>query len=186
MKSQKAFQMALKLLSIMFFIAACSMPRPTFQSDEQIKTNFQSHKAELLMLMQKCKSEKKSQGGKRYVRDAFSICKVNQAQLKKLSLEEIAVEFIWTKTFSKEFKGSRILFITNQYVDDPADTFVEEKGYMFSATPITKDLIREGSLDQLLGKDLFERKGRKEIWKYKQIEPNWYIYYRQHFYPYLG
>lgn len=186
MKLKKRIGWIASLLSMILVMTACSPRRPSFQSDEQIKTNFQSHKAELLMLMQKCKSEKKSQGGKRYVRDAFSICKVNQAQLKKLSLEEIAVEFIWTKTFSKEFKGSRILFITNQYVDDPADTFVEEKGYMFSATPITKDLIREGSLDQLLGKDLFERKGRKEIWKYKQIEPNWYIYYRQYFYPYLG
>ncbi len=186
MKLQKVLQTTLKLLSIIFFITSCGRPRPVFQSDEQIKKIFQSHKAELLTLMQKCKSEKKSQGGKRYVRDAFGICKVNQAKLNSLSLEEIAVEFIGFKTFSEEFKGSRILFVTNQYVDDPVNTFVEEKGYMFSTTPIIKDVVKEGSLDQLIGKDLFERKGRKEVWKYKQIEPNWYIYYRQHFYPYLG
>lgn len=61
MKLQEACQTALKLLSVMFFIIACSQSRLAFQSDEQIKNNFQGHKIELLNLMQKCKSEKKSQ-----------------------------------------------------------------------------------------------------------------------------
>jgi hypothetical protein len=87
---------------------------------------------------------------------------------------------------STEFKGSRVLFITDQYTDDYANTLVEEKGYIFSAAPITQDLIKEGLLDQFTGKELFEKRGSNEKWRYRQIEPNWYIYYRQYFYPYLG
>ena len=161
----------------MFFIAACSQPRLAFQSDEQIKNNFQSHKVELLTLIEKCRSERESQGFKRNIRESFRICKkIDQKKLQNLNIQELATEF----------KGSRVLFIVNHYIDDRVNTFVEEKGYMFSDVPITSNLVKEGSLDQFVGKEMFIKRGSKEAWKYKQIEPNWYIYYRQYFYPYLG
>lgn len=186
MKSPKVFQTALELLLIVLLTTACSPPRQTFQSDEQIKTSFQNHKIELIALIKKCESEKKSQGMKEYIREFFIVCNTNKTQLKNLSLKEVALEYKEVETSPKKIKDSQILFVSNQYVDDSVNTFVEEKGYMFSATPIAKDLIEEGSLNQLIGKDLFERKGSQESWRYKQIEPNWYIYYRQYFYPYLG
>ncbi len=186
MKLQKVFRNALYLLLVMVFMNACSPPRPTFKSDEQIKNNFQNQKMKLIPIIKQCKSEEKSQGIKRYISESFSICRINSIQLKTMNLEEISLEFAGVKTSLKEFKGSRILFVTNQYVDDHANTLVEEKGYMFSAIPITQDLIKEGSLDQFIGKELFVRRGSNEVWRYKQIEPNWYIYYRQYFYPYLG
>jgi hypothetical protein len=107
----------------------------------------------------------------------YRICKkADQKNLQNSNVQELVTEF----------KGSRVLFIINYYIDDRADTFVEEKGYMFSDVPITSNLVKEGSLDQFVGKEMFIRRGSKKVWKYKQIEPNWYIYYRQYFYPYLG
>ncbi len=186
MKLQKAFQIALYFSLVVLFITACSPPRQTFKSDEQIKDNFQTQKAELPPLIKQCKFEEKSQGLKRYTTESFSTCKVKSAQLRTLNIEEVSLEFIGLRTSSKEFKGSRILFVVNHYIDDRVDTFVEEKGYMFSDVPIKNNLIKEGPLDQFVGKELFLKRGSNEIWKYKQIEPNWYIYYRQYFYPYLG
>jgi hypothetical protein len=186
MKLQKAFQIALYFLLVVLIVTACSPARQTFKSDEQIKDNFQNQKSKLAPLIKQCKSEEKSQGLKRHTRESFSTCKVKPTQLRTLNIEEVSLEFIGLRTSSKELKGSRILFITNQYVDDYVGTFVEEKGYMFSAIPVTQNLIKEGSLDQFVGKELFLKRGSNEVWKYKQIEPNWYIYYRQYFYPYLG
>ncbi len=59
--------------------------------------------------------------------------------------------------------------------------FVEEKGYVFSEIPINKNLIEPGSLDRLAGTELFEKRSIREEWRFKQIEPNWYLYYRQYF-----
>ncbi len=177
MKLQKYFQMALNFLLVILFISACSPPRSKFYSDEQMKNNLTKYKTELVPLIGKCRSEKESQGFKRHIRESFRICKkVDQKKLQNLNIQELATEF----------KGSRVLFIMNHYIDDRVDTFVEEKGYMFSDVPIKNNLIKEGSLDQFVGKEMFVRRGSKEVWKYKQIEPNWYIYYRQYFYPYLG
>jgi ribosomal protein L29 len=162
-------------------MTACSPWRPSFQSDEQMETNFDKYKAELLTLMQRCKPGQL----KKNIKETFDVCKIDQAQLKRLSLEEIAKELSGERTTAKEFNGSRFLFVANQYVDEYAGTFVEEKGYMFSATPITKNLVEKGSLDQFNDTRLLEKK-KSEIWKYKQIEKNWYLYYRQYYYTYLG
>jgi hypothetical protein len=160
--------------------------RPNFQSDEQLKTNFPKHKAELLTLIQRCKVEQKSQALKRDIRQAFSICKVDSNVLKLISAKEIAVEFRRTQPLPYDFNGGRVLFVTDYYKKELADTFVEEKGYMYSSNPIKQDVIENGTLEQSAGRDLFESRSRKEAWRYKQVAPNWYIYYRQYFYPYLG
>jgi hypothetical protein len=185
MKSPKVFQMALKLLLIMILTTACSPPRPKFQSDEQIKISFQRHKIELIALRKKCELKREKQAMKKYIDDFFTVCNVNKIQLKNLNLEEVALEYKEVKTSLKKNNDSRILFVSNQYIDNPVDTFVEEKGYMFSAVPIANNLIEKDSLDKFNGVRLLERK-KSEIWKYKEIEPNWYIYYRQYFYTYLG
>ncbi|MBE9012113.1 hypothetical protein IQ250_18090 [Pseudanabaenaceae cyanobacterium LEGE 13415] len=162
-------------------------PRPTFQSDEQLKTNFQQHKAELLTLMRKCKSEQESQVEiKSEITQPFSKCVVDNAQLKSMNLKEIAVEFLRTQPIPSDFRGNRISFLSDYYKNDTTHTFVEEKGYLYSPTPLQQDVLQTGSLDQFAGQDLFVRKGRQEVWRYVQIEPNWYLYYRQYFYPFLG
>ncbi len=181
MKLQKRIARMVSLLSMILIMTACSPHRPIFQSDEQIATRFKKNKIELLTLMQKCNPGQL----KKNIQETFNICKIDQSQLESLDLEEIAKELSGERTTAKEFNGSRFLFVTDQYIDEYADTFVKEKGYIFSATPITKNLVKEGSLDEFNGTRLLERK-KSEIWKYKQIEPSWYIYYRQYFYPYLG
>jgi hypothetical protein len=181
MKLQKAFRAILKLLPVIFGITSCGLLEPVFQSDKEIEISFKKHKTELLTLMQKCKPGQL----KKNIKETFDVCKIDQTQLKKLSLEEIAKEFLGERTIAKEFNGSRFLFVVNQYIDEYADTFVEEKGYIFSAIPITKNFVEKGSLDQFSGTRLLEKK-KSEIWKYKQIEKNWYLYYRQYYYTYLG
>ena len=177
MKLQKSFQMALSFLLAISFISSCSPSRSKFYSDELMKTDLIKYKTELVPLIEKCRSERESQGFKRNIRESFRICKkTDQKKLQNLNVQELATEF----------KGSRVLFIVNHYIDDRVNTFVEEKGYMFSDVPITSNLVKEGSLDQFVGKEMFVKRGSKEAWKYKQIEPNWYIYYRQYFYPFMG
>lgn len=162
-------------------------PRPTFQSDEQLKANFQQHKAQMLTLMQQCKSEQQSQVEiKLEITQPFSKCVVGEPQLKSVNLKEIAVEFRRRQPLPGDFQGGRVSFMTDYYKNDPVETFVEEKGYLYSPTPLQQDVLQAGSLDQFAGQDLFVRQGRKEVWRYKQIEPNWYLYYRQYYYPYLG
>ena len=160
-------------------------PRPTFQSDEQLKTNFQQQKAELLTLMQKCKSEQESQLLKPDTFQSFSTCVVDEPQLKSVNLKEIAVEGRKRQPLPPGFQGYRVLFATDYYKNESGDTFFEEKGYVYSPTPLKQDVLQTGSLDQFASQYSIEKR-KNETWKYIQIEPNWYLYYRQYYYPYLG
>jgi hypothetical protein len=175
MKPHQVFQFVLSLSLTTVSLAGCNQSK-TFQLDKQLLTNFQNHKAEMLTLMQKCRTERESRALKRHIVESFWVCKAYQAQLKPLNVQEMALED----------PGTRILFVADQYEDDSGDTFVEEKGYVYSATPLKQDVIKNGTLDQFTGQLLFEKRSRQEAWRYKQIAPNWYLYYRQYFYPYLG
>jgi hypothetical protein len=197
MKLHRIFQLVLQLSLVAMSLTGCNQilatspllqekPRPTFQSDEQLKTNFQKRKADMFTLMKKCQVEQKSQALKRDIRQPFSTCEADETLLKSISVKEIAEEFRRTQPLPSDFKGGRVLFVTDYYKNDPADTFVEEKGYMYSPTPLRQDVIENGTLDQFTGQLLFEKRSRQEAWRYKQIAPNWYLYYRQYYYPYLG
>jgi hypothetical protein len=195
MKMQKFFQITLFLAFFNLLLLGCSSGvfrlsfRPTFQSDEQLVKNFEENKSDLFALMQKCQAEKSSQPFKDQIRESFSNCSVEKDVLTSLRLIEVAEEFEADEenlNSRNGVDGGRVLFITDYYKDDRVNTFVEEKGYAYTETPIQQDLIKDGSLDQFSGQLLFEKRGVQEVWKYKQIEPNWYIYYRQYFYPFLG
>ncbi len=185
MKLYKVFQLILGLSLVTASLSGCRPTRPTFQSDEQLKANFQQQKAQMLTLMQKCKSEQQSQLLKRDTQQSFSECVVNDAQLKSMNVKEIAVESRIKQLLLPDFQGNRVLFATDYYKDEWADTFVEEKGYLYAPTSLQQDVIQTGSLDQFASQYSIEKR-KNETWRYKQIEPNWYLYYRQYYYPYLG
>jgi hypothetical protein len=155
--------------------------RPIFHSDEQLLLHFQSHKTGMIDLIQECKAQKTPQAPKVDTGHPFIACEFDQSRLQALSLREVAGEIQRRNALPGEFEGSRMVLVTDYYKNDPGNTFVEEKGFVYSPRPIQKDVIGSGSLDPLMGKDLFERRGAQEAWRYKQIAPNWYLYYRQYF-----
>jgi hypothetical protein len=160
-------------------------PRPIFHTDEQLLSNFQAHKAGMIALMQECKAQKTPQAPKVDTGHPFISCEFDKSRLQALSLSEVAEEIQRRNALPGQFEGSRMLLVTDYYKNDPVDVFIEEKGYVYSPKPIRRDVIKSGSLDPFMGKDLFERRGSQEMWKYRQIAPNWYLYYRQRFYPFL-
>jgi hypothetical protein len=68
---QQSFQIALNFL-LVILLSACSPPRLKFYSDEQMKANLTKYKTELAPLIEKCRSEKESQGFKRHIRESLS------------------------------------------------------------------------------------------------------------------
>lgn len=124
-------------------------PRPIFQSDEELIENFEENKSELLSLIQKCEAESDSKGVKRNIRESFIDCDFDESLLAPLDVKEVNIEFkdsARQPISLNDFGGERILFPTDYYIDDRGDTFVEEKGYAYSLTPLRQDVI-EGSLD---------------------------------------
>jgi hypothetical protein len=75
-----------------------------------------------------------------------------------------------------------LLFHSDRTIYDEYDTMVEEKGYIFSASSIETNVLTTGSLSQFEQKlDPRGLKDMSEIWRFKQIEPHWYLYYRHFF-----
>jgi hypothetical protein len=104
-------------------------------------------------------------------------------------LKEVAEEFESDRkplNPESDFDGKRVLFLTDDYKNDRSDTFIEEKGLTYVDKPLPQEVIEDSSLDQFSGQPLFEKRGVQEVWRYREIEPNWYIYYRQYYYPFLG
>jgi hypothetical protein len=172
------------------FVAQSLLPwqnksRPVFHTDEQLLSHFQAHKAEMIDLMQECKAQKNSGGAKLDTAHPFISCASDQARLKTLSVKEVAQEIQQRNAPPGEFEGSRMLLVTDYYKNDPGDTFIEEKGYVYSPTPIRRNVVKTGALDQFSGQELIDKQKNREVWKYKQIAPNWYLYYRQFFYTFL-
>ena len=154
--------------------------------------DFQRHKPESIALMKQCASEPiTDRGARNYAIELFLHC---NSKLKgkdahemanymgSLNLQYVAQKFTEPERPSKQFKGIPYLFMVQQSIYDEYDTMVEEKGYIFSSIPIEKNVIAKGSLTQFeQGLDTKGRKDLSEIWKFKQIEPNWYLYYRHFF-----
>jgi hypothetical protein len=178
MKMYKNWKKLLTLLSILGFLTSCSPPRPDFQSDEQMKLNFKTHKNDLLKILDLC-SQQKGRGSILHSYEKFSNCEIDPKQLKQVKIKEIDKRY--SLDVSSEFKGIPFLFITDRYLDDSANTYFEEKGYIFSKEPLnTQHIIKDGSLAQFEGEKLIIKNTQSEGWRFKEIEPGWYIYYRQY------
>jgi hypothetical protein len=165
--------------------------RIPLRSDEQMVADFQRHKPESIALMKQCASEPVTgRGGANYGVEFFLHC---NSQVKgkdahemanymgSLNLQYVAQKSTEPERPSKQFKGVPYLFMVQQHIYDEYDTMIEEKGYIFSALPIEINVLTTGSLSQF--EKVLDTSGRKdvEIWRFKQIEPNWYLYYRYFF-----
>jgi hypothetical protein len=191
-RSRIFFRVSLGLWLTIIAATACTSTRLPLRSDEQIVATFQRHKPESIALMKQCESEPVSdRGAINYTIELFLHCK-NEMQgkdshekanyMSSLNLEYVAQKFTEPERPSRQFKGVPYLFMVQQFIYDDYDTIVVEKGYIFSASPIEINVIAKGYLSQFeQGFDTRGRKNMSEIWKFKQIEPNWYLYYRHFF-----
>jgi hypothetical protein len=179
-------------LTIICITSCAAETRIPLKSDEQMVADFQRHKPESIALMKQCASEPVSDRGSRnYGVELFLHCnskvKGKDAQemanyMGSLNLEYVAQKFTEPERPSRQFKGVPYLFMVQQVIYDDYDTIVEEKGYIFSASPIETNVLTTGSLSQFEQKpDTRGRKDMSETWRFKQIEPNWYLYYRHFF-----
>ncbi len=196
MKPNNFWGLGLSFWLTIIFTTACNSSRVALQSDQQIIANFQRHKPESIALMKQCESESVTdRSSVNFTVELFFHCnsKIEGKDshelanyLDSLNLEYIAQKFTSPEYPSKQFKGTPYLFVVDQVIYDDYDTIVEEKGYIFSDASLHGGLepneIVTGSLSQFeQGLDTRGRKDRSEIWKFKQIEPNWYLYYRHFF-----
>lgn len=178
------FQVTSSLLFISIFINACSPTKTNFQSDERLISDFKKNRAELLTIIKQCKEKDGTGSTKDYISDLFHVCKISPSKLKNIHILESAKKSIRNYMPSEELKPNSFLFVTDRYIDNVMSTYVDEKGYVFSPDSIDRDVIQSASLDQFRDKKLIERRSISEEWKFRQIEPNWYLYYRQYYHEY--
>ena len=165
-------------------MSSCSPSKPAFKSDKKMKYFFQNRKLELISVLKKCQLEKEEGEMKFHIKGSYDVCKINPTQLKKINTLEVATEVIRNnpkRRYIELAKNNSFIFVTDQYIDSRFGTYVEEKGYIFSANPLKQDVITTGSLDEFRNIEI-DRKSEK--WKYKLIEPNWYLYYRRYHHEY--
>jgi hypothetical protein len=170
---------------LMILLVSCTSEKLRFKSDDQMKLNFQQNKISLLNLSEKCKNGSESQ--KEDIIESFMICKIDRANLEHIGIEQIAINVNAGIYPSKPvIRKNAILFVMNNQNDLPRDFFVEETGYLFSTVPpIEKDIVKDGSLDKFFGTKLIPKLSMTEGWRFKNIEPNWYLYYRQYYRSFL-
>jgi hypothetical protein len=200
MKPTNFFKFALGGLLTMMFTNGCSRSinyllyhsdRIPLRSDEEMVADFQRHKPESIALMKQCASEPVTdRGARNYAVELFLHCK-NEGKsanyMSSLNLQHVAQKITEPERPSRQFKGTPYLFMVQQIIYDDyedMDTIVEEKGYIFSSIPIETNVLTTGSLSQFeKGLSTQGLKNLSEIWRFKQIEPNWYLYYRHFFRP---
>ncbi len=197
---QKIFRIgAILLLLPTLLLTACNTQLPGmpvtdsshFQSDQQLEANFQVHKAEfmeILKLVQDCDPQTTSTKGDLDTgtgNPTFFKCPINETKLKPLQVKDVAQAFI-SKQPSENSKIAPIIFSVDQARNEIPNVWVEEKGYIFSPTPIQEGLVEQGTLDQFSGKELIEKVSIRSAWKYKKIGDGWYLYFRQYFQIFLN
>jgi hypothetical protein len=194
MKLNNLLRVGLGSWLIIIATIGCSSTKIPLRSDEEMVADFRRHKPESIALMKQCASSSQpiiERGSTILAVELFLHCKSKiegkdshemANYMGSLNLQYVAQKFTKPERPSKQFKGTSYLFVVQQNIYYEHDTTVEEKGYIFSAIPIEKNVITKGSLTEFeLGLNTWGRKDLSEIWKLKQIEPNWYLYYRHFF-----
>jgi hypothetical protein len=149
-----------------------------FPSDEDMKLTLDRQKADFINAVKICKSDKHASVSLFRSDDLFDSC----GDSKNSTLVAKIAKRLEVKDIIISIDLVQVLFVSKRYEGGFFSAMYEEKGYLFTENKITSDLITEGSINQFTGRN-FERK-YSDGWKYKQIEPNWYLYYRtDSFYP---
>ena len=139
--------------------------------------SFHEKKSAIVTLISLCNSLKSKGGGREAHTKATDVnaCPIDKKYLGVAEIKEVSVDS----------KSSYYLLMTD-LDKDPGGTFFQEKGYAYFPQKTQPKVTELGSLNEFIGKDLFQRKSIQEAWRYKKIEGSWYQYYRQYYVPYLS
>ncbi len=171
------FVLSLNNLIFIFLLFSYTRSNLEFRTDKQLERNFHENKPAISRLVDLCKTLK--EGG---------VIKTEHLATVSLFTCPISGNYqndIGVKESSQDLKGSYYIFMTDLDKHGYADIFIQEKGYIYFVKPPQPTKVIRGSLDQFVNKDLFVRKGIQEEWRYKKIEGNWYLYYRQYYQTFL-
>jgi hypothetical protein len=159
----KSIRLCSIILCCTLTLCSCDR-RPRLISDGITLSNFQLNQAKLNFLVSKCFKftvKKSSQ----------EICSDESTKLTEIKVKDIRVRH-----------QGELLFVVDRYVDKSLfHTLVYEKGYAYTPKRTKGNLVK-ATLDDFPSKRITE-KADKETWLYREIEPNWYVYYR-YFYNY--
>lgn len=138
-----------------------------FRSDQQMKLNFKQEKLSFIRVVNFCKSqvelEKKISGTDNH----FYYCESNNIpNLDKINM------------IGAEVSGdsNQVLILSNSHEEGTFfhGNITQEKGYIFSENLINSNLVVE-ALDNFIAEEF----PNDEVWRYRQIEKNWYLYYKK-------
>jgi hypothetical protein len=152
------------ILCCVMILSSCNQ-KPKLTSDKITLDNFQAYRSNLDSLVSKCFSSTIVK------KPTTKIC-ADESKLSAIKVKEINVRH-----------PGELLFVIDRHVDKSlTHTLVYEKGYAYTNKRTAGNLVKAPTLDDFPNDKIVE-KSDPETWLYKEIEPNWYIYYR-YFYRY--
>jgi hypothetical protein len=147
------------ILCCVFTISGCNQ-KPKLTSDKIILASFQSNRSKLTSLVTPCFSSSIVK------KPTAKVCS-DESTLAELKVKEINIRH-----------PGELLFVVDRYVDKSlTHTLVYEKGYAYTNKRTVGNLIKAPTLDDFPSAKIIE-KSDPETWLYREIEPNWYVYYR--------
>jgi hypothetical protein len=165
------------------FFSGC-IPSVLFTSDREMLVNFNTNKVSIVAIMNKCKLQGEVKTLRIRSKEFFSACELNLSDMKKINLKEVDKPSENPIPYSRTFSGFPILLVINHIkLEDYSGTLIKEKGYVFSEDLIKDELIEKRLLDEVTSTRLTKENKINEQWRFKKIEPNWYLYYREYFAP---
>jgi hypothetical protein len=192
MKYQCFSQKTCILFALSFFATSCS-PSPHFwDKDTEMIKQFSDIKNTLNKVIKECKALKPEKRGSMdpTIHNHYDTCPIPKEVSTKYDIKFIAIEQKLDAKRYEELKESmgknfdpyqgRVLIATNYSKNAFFDIHVREKGYLYSTTPLKKSNIVDTSLDPIVTAEYTTPDGPRnlEVWRYRQIEPHWYIYFR--------
>ncbi len=141
-------------------VASSCTQNPKLTSDKITLANFKSNRTKLNSLVSQCFkfTTKKSND---------NICSNESTKLAEIKVKEIRVRH-----------QGELLFVFDRYVDKSlVHTLVYEKGYAYTNKRTGGNLVKAPILDDFPDESI-TKKDNTETWLYREIEPNWYAYYR--------
>jgi hypothetical protein len=164
---------------------ACGILKPHFQSDQDLLRKFQEHEPIFGALAKQCPQGKDApySSPKEFTRPwpfLFWNCKFDKNFI-------VALQKTRVKLVSSDIRtNSRVVFQTDFQKEERGvifgDTYVWEKGYLYTEKPIEAELIQTESLNSLDAQELVAQR-KQEIWRYRKIKQNWYLFHRQYLWP---
>jgi hypothetical protein len=190
----RKYQWLLKLFLFLFIFAltrttiSCSISPYFWKKDSEMLKQFKDIKATLTKEIQGCKALKERQfsieltiGGPH-----FEECPIPKEIATKHGIKFFGIESKADPERDARFIDDpyqdRVLIVTDYSETGLWDRHVREKGYLYSTLPLIKSNIMEKSLDPIVTAEYVTPDGPRSVrvWRYHQIEANWYLYFRFH------